>query len=66
MPAIQAITAITCNALNHSYIVDVSLIREGLARHPQRWNILAGISAAKRSDISLNEDISASRSFLKQ
>jgi hypothetical protein len=31
--------------------------------HPQRWNILAGISAAKRSDISLNEDISASRSL---
>jgi len=46
--------------------VDVSLIREGLARHPQHWNILAGISGAKRSDISLNEDISASRSFLKQ
>jgi hypothetical protein len=46
--------------------VNVSLIREGLARHPQRWNIPAGIGAAKRSDISLNEDISASTSFLKQ
>jgi hypothetical protein len=46
--------------------VDVSLIRESLVRHSQRWNILAGISAAKRPDISLNEDISASTSFLKQ
>jgi len=44
--------------------VAVSLIREGLVRHLQRWNILIGISAAKRRNISLNEDISASRSFL--
>jgi hypothetical protein len=46
--------------------VELSLIREALVRHPHRWNRSAGISVAKRPDIELNEDISASSSFLKQ
>jgi hypothetical protein len=47
MPAIHAMTAITCSALIHSYIVDASFVATALFYRSQHRNVAVTIGVVK-------------------